>query len=126
MQNRTILCAIQNNTLCNKSSNNTVQNFVQSFTKSVQKICAILFYYQKVVQYFVKKSAILAMLAIQKNYCTVFELHYNLHILLNFVNRHVELHSNIGTTWFADDLRECPLGRVSPAPEGTSRTTAGK
>ena len=46
---------------------------------------------QNKVQYFVKKSAILAMLALtwQTFYCTA------LHILLNFGD-------NIGTTWFAD------------------------
>ena len=42
-ENRTIFCAVQNNTLCNESSNNTVQNFVQC--------CAIYKYFVIKVQY---------------------------------------------------------------------------
>ena len=43
LQNKTILCAFQKNTLCNKTSKNTVQNFVQRWTVYEQNMCAILF-----------------------------------------------------------------------------------
>ena len=68
-------CAKQMNdtlckTLCNKNINNTVQNFVQCCAIHEQNLCAIFFILllcKKTVQYFVKISAILAMLA----YCTI-------------------------------------------------------
>ena len=67
----------------------TLCNVVQYMYKTFVQSFSILFLCKKTVQYFVKISAILAMLATPKFYCTV------LYILLNFVN-------NIGTSWFAD------------------------
>ena len=98
VQNRTILCARQSNTLCIKD---TVQNFVQYRAIYEQKLGAIFFYILlcKKSAIFCEKSAILAMLATQFFYCTL------LHILLIFVN-------NIGTTWFADVRLTCPNHRV--------------
>ena len=62
VQNIPIICATQNNTLCNKDSNNSVQNFVQCCAIFEKQICANFFDYivvQKIVQYFVNKSVIL-------------------------------------------------------------------
>ena len=62
---------------------------MQYMNKTVVQSFLILLLCKKTVQYFVKISAILAMLATPKFYCTI------LYILLNFVN-------NIGTSWTRD------------------------
>ena len=85
VQYRTILCAMKAAIILCK----TLCNVVLYLNT---KLRAILFDYivvQKVVQYLVIKSGVLAMVAIDKVYCKV------LHILLNFM-------TNIGMTWFAD------------------------
>ena len=100
VQNKTILGAIHNNTLCNKRAKilcKTVCNFEQYMDKTfVQSFLNVLLC--KKVQYFVKKCNT-GNAGNKSFYCTV------LHILLNFVN-------NFGTAWFADaDSR----GTVCPA-----------